>query len=131
LYIQWLRELVTGLARARQRLVLPPFTAVAPWLIVTRPGNEPALAPVTVRVNHTRVADLHPQQSVPGGGTASAPLRSGWIDRWSRQRRGFCVAKPVYFGAADFWRRDALMSSSLQAPGSPVCNHEIAMSRSQ
>ena len=111
---------------------MPPFTAVAPWLIVTRPGNERALAPVTVRVNHTRLADLHPQQSAPGRGTASARCGAGGsmagVAGAVPRARGFCVAEPVYFVDADFWHRDTLMSSSLQAPGSPVCNHEIAMS---
>lgn len=50
-----------------QVLVLLPFTTLMPWLLLTRPGDERGrrvLAAVTFPVNHTRVTDLHPQESV-------------------------------------------------------------------
>jgi hypothetical protein len=49
--------------------VLLPFATLMPGLFLTRPADEPglrALAAVTLPVNHTRVADLHPQESVAG-----------------------------------------------------------------
>ena len=67
------------LKRSRQALVLLPFAAVAVWLLATRPVEEPALralAPVTVLVNHTRLADLHPQESVSGH---LQPARRAWL----------------------------------------------------
>jgi len=70
---------VIKVTRSRQVLVLLPFTAVTLWLLLTRPVDEPALralAPVTVLVNHTRVADLHPQESASGH---LQPARRAWL----------------------------------------------------
>jgi len=70
---------VLKLKRSRQALVLLPFAVVTLWLLVTRPAEEPALralAPVTVLVNHTRLADLHPQESVSGH---LQPARRAWL----------------------------------------------------
>jgi multidrug efflux pump subunit AcrA (membrane-fusion protein) len=70
---------VIKLTRPRQVLLLLPFMAVTLWLLLTRPGDEPALralAPVAVLVNHTRVADLHPQESVSGH---LQPARRAWL----------------------------------------------------
>lgn len=65
--------------RSRQALVLLPLAALALWLLLTRPVDEPALralAPVPVPVNHTRVVDLHPQESVSG---RLQPARRAWL----------------------------------------------------
>ena len=67
------------LKRSRQALLLLPFAAVTLWLLLTHPVEEPALralAPVTVLVNHTRLTDLHPQESVSGH---LQPARRAWL----------------------------------------------------
>ncbi len=67
------------LTRSRQVFILLSFTAVTLWLIFSRPGDEPALralAPVAVLVNHTRLVDLHPQESVSGH---LQPARRAWL----------------------------------------------------